>query len=194
MPPILSDPPPALFLLLIVAVLISAAILYRRQNRKSLVVFAVIAILLVGLWIVSALYESPREEAVRRIQLMVQAVNERSAERFVAQTTDPVDYRTSGGSRMLTKAEVRNSRFWGLLAEHNVEAGAWDFDRNEVREVAPDAIEIGFLAQGTVQGKPTPFYFRTVFRKQSNSEWLLASVSCFNPVNRNQPESIPAFP
>ena len=194
MPTFLSDPPRVLFLLLLAAVVISGALAFRRQDRKSLIAFAISAILLVALWLISTLTESPREEAERRIQAMAKAAHEKNGDAFVAHAADTVEYNGGSGARKLTREQVRTMGLWNLLKRYDVEVSVWDFDREQVKEISPTEIEIGFAGQGKVQGTPIPYYFRAVFAKQANGEYRLTKLSSYDYVKRTELKAIPNFP
>jgi len=193
MPTFLSDPPRALYLLLFAAVIISVALAFRRQDRKSVLALAIAAGLLLVVWLVDTLVESPREEAVRRVLLMVKAAEALDREAFVAQAAEKIEYHGDVDATV-TKDGLRNSPLWTLLKQYDVKTDAWDFERDVVKEVGPDGIEIGFMAHGKAQGTPYPLYFRATFRKQPNGEMKMTSLASFDMVNRNQRKGIPNFP
>lgn len=190
MPTFLSDPPNVVYLLLFAAVVVTGAIAFRRQDKKSVIPFAISALLLLALWLIGFLTESPREEAKRRIEAMAKAAHEKNPDAFVAHAADRVEY--NGGT--LNKEQVRTMGLWNLLKQYDVEVAVWDFDPEQVKQISPTEIEIGFAGQGKAQGTPVPFYFRATFAKQPGGEFLLTKLSSYDYVKRTELKAIPNFP
>ncbi len=126
---------------------------------------------------------------------MVRAANERNADAFAAHLADTVEYTGEGTPVRVSRDGLRTSQFWSALRQFNVRAAAWDFARDDVREVGPDAVEIGFLAKGEADGKQFPVYLRATFTRQPDGRVLLTALSSYDPLRRqNARLSIPHFP
>jgi len=195
MPPFLSDPGQPVYLVLTAVVVATGVLAAKNQDRRSLVRFAVALGLLLTLFLLDRVGESPREEATRRVQAMVAAANARDAAGFTEHLADTFEYRGDGGPTTVTRERVRTGGFWGILKQYDVRTAAWDFARDDVTELGPDRVEIGFLAKGEADGKPFPLYLRTTFARQPDGSMKLVALASFDPVQRrNKPVTLPYFP
>jgi hypothetical protein len=190
MPTALSDPSPALYLILVVVTLVTGAVWFRNRTRSSLINFGLVFAVLVALFLIDWFVESPREQAVRRVQAMVDAANARSPEAFVAQVSPSFNYRGADRERL------RTSDVWQIMARYNVRVAVWDFAREDFKPISDSEIEIGFLAKGEADGKPVPKYVRTRFVRDPDGEYRLRSVAFYDPVQRTRgsEETIQHFP
>jgi hypothetical protein len=195
-PTFLSDPPQTAYLLLFAAALVSGAVWFnRRDNRRSLVVFGSIAAVLALLVLLDKLFESPREESVRAVQTMVRAADTRDANAFVANIADTLEYHGESAPVTVTREQVRSGGFWNVLRQHTVHIAAWDFSRDDVREIDANTIEIGFLAKGEANGQQAPLYFRATFARQPDGFMKLTKLATYDPMKRtNERKTIPFFP
>lgn len=197
MPTFLSDPPQTVYLLLGAVLVVTAAVAARKQDRKSLVPFGIaLGVLLLVLLLDRAL-ESPREEAVRRVQAMAHAADTRNPDAFVAHIADRLEYKGMGNTPItVTREQVKASGFWHVLRAHNVHVAAWDFSRDDVVEIDDKTVEVGFLAKGeTPDGKQFPVYMRATFTRQANGEMKLTRFESYDPMKRkNEAVNIPNFP
>lgn len=193
MPTLLSDPPGVVYLLLFTAGVISGAVAFRRQDRRSVGVFLALVVTIAALGLIDLGFESPREEAVRRVQAMALAVHQKDPEAFLAQIAPTLEY-NGGAPLRLTREQIRTSPWWNLLKQYDVEVAVWDFDREQYRPLSPTEVAIGFCGQGKVQGSPVPFYFRAVFARQEDGAYRLTQLSSYNFVQRERLEAIPNFP
>ncbi|WP_439620383.1 hypothetical protein [Gemmata sp.] len=196
MPTFLSDPPQTAYLLLFAAVLVSGAVWFnRRDNRRALAAFGSIAGVLAVLFLLDKLFESPREESVRAVQTMLRAANARDANAFVANIADTLEYHGESAPVTVTREQVRGGGFWNVLRQLDVRVAAWDFARDDVREIDANTIEIGFLAKGEANGHQAPLYLRATFARQPDGLMKLTKLATFDPMKRtNERKTIPFFP
>lgn len=196
MPTFLSDPPQSLYLLLFGALFVSAAVWFnRRDNRKALFVLIGIGAVLALVALLDRLFESPREESVQAVQTMVRAADTRDVNAFVEHIADTLEYRGESQPVTVTREQIRVGGFWNVLRQHNVHVAAWDFSRDDVREVGSNVIELGFLAKGEANGQQAPLYFRATFVRQPDGKMRLTRLATFDPLQReNQRKTIPFFP
>jgi hypothetical protein len=195
-PTFLSDPPPAVYLVLVAAAVVTGAVAARRQDRKSLTLFGVAAGLLLVVFLIDRLVESPREGAVAAIKSMAQAVNDRNPDAFTAPVADTFEYVGGPGSRAVTRAQLKTSGLWGLLREHSITVNVKDFAREDVQEIDPNTVEIGFVGQGHSPTGMMPVYFRATFARQPDGRMRLTRLASFDIVSRTgKPTSLgPDFP
>ena len=196
MPTLLSDPPFAVYLAFVLAAIVCGAVWINRRTSKALLVFATSLLLLGGLFLLDRLFESPREEAKRRVEAMAKAADARDVDAFLANVADTFQYQgESEAHRTVTREELRRSGLWSVLRQYNVHVATWDFDRNDVVEIDPITVEIGFLGKGEADGKQAPMYFRARFTRQSDGTMKLTALSSYDALKRtNERKSIPNFP
>ena len=195
MPSFLSDPEFSVYLAIAAVFLITGTVWFNTRSRQSLTVLG--AVVLVGglVLLIDYLYESTREEAVRRAQAMIKAADTRDPEAFLAHIADKFEYRGEGGPKTITRDELRHAHFWSILKTHDVHVAAWDFARTDVEHINDDTVEIGFLAKGEGGGKQFPMYFRATFARQADGQMKLVAIASFDPLKRvNERKSIPYFP
>ena len=191
MPTFLADPPQGLYLFLAAALIITGLVWLNRRNRKSLTAFLVVLGLTAVFLLVDRLFESPREEAVRRTQAMVQAADKVDPDSFVAQVADTVVYKAGSEEFSFTRDQLRRHSFWHSLRQFHPHVAAWDFSRDDVKRADANSVEIGFLTKAEAEGKPIPMYFRATFARQADGQFKLTRIASFDPMQRDKPFAIP---
>ena len=195
MPTFLSDPPFSVYLVLAAAFLVAFAVWFGNRTRRSLAALGVVGAVLAVVFLIDTLFESTREEAVRRAQAMVKAADARDTEAFVSHVADKFEYRGEGQPVSVTRDQLRKSQMWEVLRQYNAHVAAWDFARADVEHVNDDTVEIGFLAKGEGQGTQVPIYLRAKFARQADGQMKLVAVASFDPLKRvNERKTIPYFP
>jgi hypothetical protein len=188
MPTFLSDPPQSVYAILAAAVLVAGLVWFNRRSRRSLAVFLGVLLFLAAVVLFDRLFESSREEAVRRVQAMVRAADAKDNEAFVTHLADKVESRGSGLALSLSREFLRQSPFWTLLRHNDAHVAAWDFSRADVTEIDANTVEIGFMAKGEGRGKIFPVYFRAKFARQPDGQMKMTEFRSFDPVRRtNEP-------
>lgn len=195
MPTFLADPPQWVYLLLAAAVLVAGLVWLNRRTRKSLLVLVGILSVVVAQFLLDRLFESPREEAVRRVQAMARAADAHDPEGFASHLAETVQYRDASREVTLTREQLRTAGFWQLLRQFNVHVATWDFARADVLQIDDNNVEIGFLGKAEAQSKQIPMYFRATFTRQSDGSMKMTALSTFDPIRRQQERAtIPSFP
>ncbi len=195
MPTFLSDPPTSVYLLLSAVLLVAGFIWSSQRSRKSLIAFACVLGVVALVVLLDRLFESPREEAVRRVQAMMKAADARDPDAFLRNVAPSIEYQGEGQARVVSREDLRRAPFWQTLRDLNVHVAAWDFAREDVEEIDPDHIEIGFLAKGEADGKQAGMYFRARFSRQPDGQLKLSALSSYDMIKRtNERKSIPFFP
>jgi hypothetical protein len=194
MPTFLSDPPQWLYLMLGGFVVITGAISTRRQDRRAVIPFGVAAVLLLVVFLIDRFFESPREEATRRIFFMGLAADAKNPEVFGEHVADKVTVHTGEGPKTVTRDELKKSHFWKLLRDFNVQVTTDNFSRDDVKVIDDNTIEVGFVAKGTAEGKTIPVYCRATFSKQSDGSFKMTTFKSFEFIDRTKPFTIPNFP
>jgi hypothetical protein len=191
MPTVLSDPSPTLYLVLVVACVVTGAVWFRTRKRNHLIVFAIAVALLALLFLCDRLFESPREEAERRVKEVVAAVNARDFERAMSHFSEGFEYHG------LKKNNFMSSRLQNTLATQNVRVAVWDFTRGDVQQEGDDQVTIGFMSKGESNLGQFAAYARTTFVRDPDGHFRMKSVKIYgDPLRRanDQEIAIPGLP
>jgi hypothetical protein len=189
MPTFLSDPSLVLYALLGVAFIISLAVWSRRRDRKSLLAVGGAGLLLLGLFLLDRAFESPREEANRRIETLAAAATAVNPDLFVEQLSP--SFKHNGADR----ERVRTAGFWNLIRQHNARVAVWGFGKGEFEEIGDNEIEIGFYVKGEAAGFQGALIRRAKARfvRDRDSAWRAKGIKFFS-VEENREEPVPGFP
>jgi hypothetical protein len=175
----LTDPSSSLYIILGTIVVVLGALWFRNRTRSSLIQFAIGAGLLALVFLIDSSVESPREEAVRRIQEMAAATRNRNLDNLLRHVHD--SFRSKSWDRAGLGNAVRRAQ------ERSEWAGAeaWSFERDAFRQIDDNTIEIGFLGQAS--GFPQTLHWCVaVFKEQSNGSWLLTGLRFYDPLQREK--------
>ncbi len=178
MPTFLSDPSFTLYVVLILGVFVTGGLLVRKQDRGSLIRAGIAALLLLLLFLCDRLYESPREEAVRRVQTMATAANARNWDEVFAHVSDKFQY---------DKYDKKNFR--DFVSQRTVQQTATvnfkDFDRNNFEELPDGQIRLGFVAHlSTPTVDRIPLYVQATFIKDADGQYRMRGFTMYDFVNR----------
>jgi hypothetical protein len=196
MPTFFSDPPQVVYLLLGGLLIITGAIAAQKQDRRAAVPFGVAFLLMLLVFLLDKTSESPREEAVRRTHMMAQAADAKNPDAFLAHVADTITIQTGQGqTKTITRDELKNSGFWGMLRQSDIHVAVWDFSRDDVKEIGSNVVEIGFLAKGELPGgNQQMIYMRATFTRQNDGSLKMSALRSFHPTNHDEPFPIPNFP
>jgi hypothetical protein len=195
MPTLLSDPPQWLYLVLGGLLVVSGALAAQKQDRRAIIPFGIAFLLMMFLFLLDKFFESPREEATRRVFLMSVAADAKNPDAFVEHVADKVEVPTAlGGTKTLTREELKKSPFWDQLKQFQVQVSVSGFSSDDVKVIDENTVEIGFVAKGQSQGQQIPLYGRATFRKQSDGSYKLTAFKAFEFIDRTKPFPIPMSP
>ena len=184
MPTFLSDPSPVVLVAFGVVVLAVGGLWVRYRTRALLAAFAVLLVLLVG-WVAAALLaESPREEAVRRVNAMADAVTKKDWAKFGENV-----------SKSFEKGKLRKVDLKGYFDQgtaYDLRAVAWDFALTDPPRVTDTEVVIRFDGKAeTARGEPLVRHFEATFVKDPDGQFRMKTYRAFNYVQKNQPEDFP---
>jgi len=197
MPTFISDPPLGVYLFLALGTIVSFAVWVNKRNRASLIVFGCFLSLLALVILLDRLFESPREQSIRRVNEMAKAIDDRNKDAFLSHVADSFQYQGDSSQPITIEREkLRQSSMWSILSQYNINhVAAWDFTRDDFTEVNENTVEIGFLGKAVVEGKDIPMYFRARFTRQADGQMKLTSLASYDPMKRtNERKGIPNFP
>jgi hypothetical protein len=187
-PAFLADPSPTLILILAVAAIAAAAAWFSRRTTR-LAGLAVLLFLLVGLLVLlDKLFESPREEAVRRVNLMCEAATAANPDRFIEHVSK--SFSLNGANR----DRLRSAGAWALVRQHGAVITASGFSRDDVEYVGDNELTVGFMSKGEAQSGLLLKYTKATFVKDPDGAWRMAGVKFFDPINTKQQDTVPGFP
>jgi len=192
MPTIFSDPPQALYLILIAGVIVTGTLAARNQDRRSFIRLGIALGLLLVLFLVDRFFESPREEANRRVSAMAAAAMAANPDRFMENVSTSFEMR--GANRERLKAAPA----WGLIRNHRVRVAVWGFSPDTYEEINDKEIEVGFYLKVEVENPQGMAMWdsRARFVKDSDGQYRLKTVKFYNPAEGglNAEVAIPGFP
>jgi len=191
MPTFLSDPPQTVYLVLIGVAVGTGVIAARRQDRKSLVPFAVALGVLLLVYLLDRVGESPREEATRKIYEMAEAATAADGDRFVEHVSKSFDYRGADRER------VRKSGAWNEIKSRHARVAVWGFGQDAFERISDAELEIGFYAKAqTPDGQAVLRYIKARFVKDPDGQYRVKTMKFFNPAENGlkSDEPIDGFP
>lgn len=186
----ISDPPRTLYLLLIVAGVVAGAVFANRQSRKTLIPFALVFLALLGVYLADFFVESPREEAIRRVQAMAAAATAIQPENFLEHVSTSFE---KNGRR---RDDLRAASAWDLVRTYQGQVKVWDFSRDEFKQISDRELDLSFMVKGEAANGFVLRYARARFIRDPDNAWRLKSIAFFNPADQGMKteEPVPGFP
>ena len=195
MPTALSDPSSTLYAILVIIVFVLAALWFRSRTRGNLIRVLIAVSALVGLFLIDQLFESPREEATRKLHEMAQASQEKNWNSLFQNVSDSFKYKGPGGAEI----DKESFRKWAKTAD-SLEGFkgviVWDFHRADFKPIDNDNFKIGFRAKP--RDVPTfDSWIIATFHHDPDGQWRMSAFNRYDPVkqdrNDNPPMDIPSF-
>ena len=185
MPTFLSDPTQAFYLILIAFFVIALVIAGKNQDRRSFQTLGIATVALAGIFLIDFMVESPREQAVRKIEEISAAINERNTEKMLEHVSESFEYK---GKKKPDLAQAID-----LARREDVNTATWEFNRDRVVAGAAD-IEIAFDAKAeNRRGQPFMAHFRARFVKDPDGQYRLQTFKVYNIVQKDSEQDIPGF-
>ncbi len=182
----LIDPTTEVYILIVIGVGVLGYVWTRHPSRSNSILLGVGVLIAIG-WVLSdVLFESLREQAVRKMRTMADASERGSLDDVFVQVSPQFLYRdrlTKFELRTLAERAIANIQWDGF--------SVWDFERQKVEKLDDDTVRIGFLVKAN--GFPAFFYCETIFGRDPDGELRLRSFLCFDPMRQDQsdPVSVP---
>lgn len=184
MPTFLSDPPLAGLVTLGLAVLIAAGVWARYRRRVLLGVFVLLLLVFLNWLLIALANESPREEAVRRVNAMAAALETKDWAKFSEHISE------SFNKNGVRKPDVK--RYFDQGAAYDLRAVAWNFALTDPPQVSDTEVVIQFDAKASPPtGEPLMRHFRSTFVKDPDGKFRMKSYLAFDYVQKNQPADVP---
>jgi hypothetical protein len=174
MPTFLSDPSTALYVVLAVAVLVTGVLLAKRQKRSDLINFAIPAAVLLAVFVIDQMFESPRETVARKLKEMESASQARKYDDLFKHVSDKFEYKSHDKKWLREKA----SQAEGYFPEG---VRIWNVNRANFKQVDDATIEQEFDVQPV--GHPEGRYQCVgVFKKEADGEWRMMTFRLYQLV------------
>lgn len=195
MPSFVADPPQWIYLVLGGLLVLTGILAAQKQDRRAVVPFGIAFLLMLLVFLLDRVGESPREEAIRRTILMGMAADAKNPDAFVEHVAEKVEIQNAQGQMQpTTREDLKKSHFWGLLRSFEVSVTVDTFSREDVKVINDNTIEIGFTAKGEAQQKRIPVYCRATYSKQPDGSYKMTAFKSFEFVDRTKAFPIPNFP
>jgi hypothetical protein len=185
MPTWLSDPSNGFYLVLFVLAVIAVMVWARNRTRGNLARAGVAVALLVAVFLIDRLVESPREEAVRKTQEMARAANEQFARPAPQRNWDGI------GAHISDQFDFHGAKKEDLLnaiaqapAHGDGEGDVTEFDRNRVEYQAGDRVMVPFVVRVFPRGSnftapQARFHVEGVFARDPDGQYRLRGMRLF---------------
>jgi hypothetical protein len=180
MPTFLSDPTRNLYLLLLVAVVVATAIWLQSRRRNALIAMGVSLGLLLTVYLIDRAVESPREQAIRKMQELAEATQKNDGPNITKQFSEQFRYGSTTRNKVAERfATIRNR--WSEWKGGVV----WGFDRDGFQEISETQFKIGFSGQAKDYPQ-TVRYIVATFQRDPDGEWRISKVQFYDPLQKDR--------
>ena len=189
MPTALSDPSSTLYAILVIIVFVLAALWFRNRTRGNLVRLLIAVCALVGLFLIDHLFESPREEATRKIHEMAEASQTKNWNSMCQNVSDTFKYKDPGGTEMDKESFRKWAATVGAMQEFKGIL-VWDFHRADFRPIDNDNFKIGFRAKL----KDVPMrdsWIVATFHRDPDGQWRMSAFNRYDGVKQDRNDNPP---
>jgi hypothetical protein len=183
MPTFLSDPTDSLYITLFVLMLAGIGIWVRYRSRKTMIAAGIGVGLFLGLLLIDAVFESPREMVVRKANAMEADFNSGDWNKFEKHIAENFEHKGKKKKEVkegfeFAKANKRTLAFWG-------------FQRDDIQFLDGGTAVVGFDAKPSgADAELLHRYVKAKFVKGSNGQWQLVGFETYHPLNHNTQEDV----
>jgi hypothetical protein len=171
MPTALSDPTTSLYVILGAIAVILGLVAARRQKRSDVINFLIPAVALLALFVIDRATESPREQAVRKLQEMEAASQAKNYDEVFKHVSEAFQYKSLDKKALRDRANLALTHFPEGVR-------IWNATRNNFKEVNESTVEQEFDVQ-PVNAPQFRHLCVGVFKKDPDGEWRLASFRLY---------------
>jgi len=187
MPVFLSDPTSTTYLVLAAVVIVAAAVAARWQDRKRVGVFVGCLVILGLIGLIDWTCASPREEAVAGVKSIVEAVNQRDADKFAANVSD------SFSAYGMKKPDLQRAVELARRFDARITPPKFDRERVEYRDGPPPAVDVVFDAWAEGPGGTVPKHVKATFVRDPDGKYRMRTFTTYNVVQKQVEEPIPGL-
>lgn len=193
MPTFLSDPTLATYLVLFAIVLIAGGNAARNQNRKSLLGVGLAILPLLLLFLCDRFFESPREEATRKVKAMAAAAADPPHPDQFIENVSP-----SFNEKGKTRDALKTHHVWDVVRQFHARVAVWGFGHDAFEQISDTEVEVGFYVKADSH-QTSGFvmrYARARFVKDPDGQYRVKSIKFYDPATGglNQEAPIEGFP
>jgi hypothetical protein len=182
MPTFLSDPPDSLYIAIFVLMLAGVGIWVRYRNRKTMILAGAGIALLVGLFLIDKLFESPREIVIRVSAEIQEDFNSGDWNRFEKHISENFEH--NGKKKQDLKGPLEDAK------NYQAKLAMWSFNRDDI-QVDGNTVTVGFDAKP--EGPKSEAFHRYVrgrFTKGPNGRWQLVGFTTYKVLNHAEAEDL----
>jgi hypothetical protein len=178
-----------LYFLLACAEVILLALWWRTRKRKYAVGAGVVALLIVGVFVLDRAVESDREQMVRKTYEVTEAVTAGHIDRAFERVSDSFQY----GS--VNKDSFRQFAMTTRQSGRVTSVTVWDVTPVEVsREARRGVVEFPFKVRGSFGETPPNYFARVTFTLDPDGQWRVKTFDIFNSLTESKsPVTIPGM-
>ena len=180
MPTFLSDPTLGVYLALLLVAIVGVGVWLRNRTRRTAIFAAVAVGLMLTLFGIDRAFESPREEAVRRVGAMAAAANARNWQAVGTHMAEKFEY--AGRTKAMFLAEIAPAAL-----SRNATANFKSFDRDNFEELPDGRLRVGFVGQfSTPAHGMLIVYIEAVFVKEADGAYRLQNFKVYDHITRTK--------
>jgi hypothetical protein len=175
MPTILADPPTVVYAILGVMVLILGVLAAKRQKKADVLTFGVAAAVLLAVFLIDWMVESPRETIARTLKEMETASQARKYDELFKHVSEKFQYKSLDKKALRERAAVAEGYFPEGVR-------IWNVTRSNFNQVDDNTVEQEFDVQ-PVNSPQFRYQCVGVFKKEGDGEWKMTTFRLYNVVN-----------
>jgi len=180
----LYDPPLAGIVTLALLTLIAAGLWVRYRKKPLLAVSLVLLVLFFAWLVIGLLFESPREESVRRVNEMAAALNAKDWAEFGENVSE-----SYSDAKNRKKADLKKA--FDDAGRLGIRAAVWNVELTDPPVVTDTEVKLRFDGKAEAQGREALAHFQVTFVKDPDGKFRLKEYKSFDYVQKNQQLDVP---
>jgi hypothetical protein len=189
MPEWLVEGNPTLYFLLACVLVISGALWWRTRKRQYAVAAGVAGFLIVGVFLIDRAVESDREQLIRIVNEVADAVTDGDIDRAFQHVSK--SFSRAGMDKESFRHFARDRRGHGFVTAVRM----WDVTPTEVlREQRQAVVEFPFKVRGSFGETPPNYFAKVTFVLDADGRWRVQTFDIFNSLTESRsPVPIPGW-
>ena len=188
MPTFLSDPSPTFYAILIILVAVLAGLYLRSRKRGELIRLLVGVAVLITVFLIDKLVESPREQATRKMEEIAKATQDKKLDDMFKHVSESFKYKEVDKKSLREKLNSieQQQEFKGVVI--------LECNRADFRIVDDKNVTVGLMAQAR-ELPMTRSWIIAAFTKDADGEWRMSGFKRYDPMkqDRDNPQTIPGL-
>ena len=188
MPTFLSDPARTLLIILGFLAVILVVGWLQRRSRVALIAAIIAAVALIGVFLCDLFFESPREEATRKMREISTATKAKKLDDGFKHISESFTYQGLDKKALYEKGKwAQTFEVWGGI---EVEG----FHRSDVKMLDENKVQIGFDAWASGPAslfKDYHYYCKATFQKEADGQFRLLTLELYKD---RTPDAKPIVP